>query len=252
MRNFIFTAVLLWLSQPAALGAQTTPAPQIFFQPQALCDEVLRYRMISGKTVVGEMKVNLAHGESGEVIHVVESLSGLFERSTALALRNDSTLQPLSSTTVFSNSNRFHTVRLNYGADVVAGQIHQPVEYGGLQEIQQELAGGSHDFFAVPYLLRAHALAPNQAFIFPIFDFRQKKVDRARAWVAKKETVAAPAGEFACYRVEGFSGELRWIFLLEEKFPHRLVKQIFPALEIELELVEITSGLENETVKAAR
>jgi hypothetical protein len=153
-------------------------------------------------------------------------------------VRSDSTLAPLSSLTVFGREPRFHAVRLRYENNSLHGEIARPAEYGGKQEINLDLPPTTQDYFVVPHFLRARSLHLNETISFPIFDFRQMRVDQARAWVAKREKIRLPAGHFDCHRVEGFSGKLRWIFWIEEKLPHRIVKQVFPAMEIELELTE--------------
>ena len=248
----LVVALALFLFSPFRLAAQSPPRSGTAYRPQVFADETLRYRMVSGKTQVGESRTTIARDPAQGVIHLVESVSGLFERSTVLVLRGDSTLRPLTSCTVFSRDNHFHTVRLNYHGASVSGRIEQPAEYGGSREINLRLAAEAQDYFAVPYLLRAQPLHLHQAISFLIFDFRQQRVDLARAWVAKKETVVTPAGNFECHRLEGFSGKLRWILLREEKFPNRIIKQIFPALEIELELVEVGANAGAPEAPASR
>ncbi len=238
------------------LAAQSSSGEVSVYQPQVLVNETLRYRMRSGRTLVGEMTVNIARDDIHGFIHIVESVTGLFERATALTLRHDAALRPLSSHTVFGKADRFYSVQLNYDDAAVSGQIDQPAEYGGKREIEAALVPATQDFFAVPYLLRARSLQTAEAISFPIFDFHQGRSARARAWVVRMETVSVPAGDFACHRVEGFSGKLRWIFLIEERFPHHLVKQVFPAMEIEMELIAVqeTAGptpnaAQNSTLK---
>ena len=236
MRTLINRLTLLALALSCPIWAQSPSEPDDRYQPQVLIPETLRYRMVSGRTEVGEMTVDIARDQTAGVIHVVESVSGLFERSTAFTLRDDARLQTVSSNTVFGREPRFHAVRVHYDETSLTGEIEQPVEYGGRRAINLALAPATHDFFAVPHLLRARRLQVHEAISFPIFDFRQHGFDLARAWTVKSENVTVPAGDFVCHRVEGFSGKLRWIFLIDEAFPHRLVKQIFPAMEIELEL----------------
>ncbi|MGH7491719.1 MAG: DUF3108 domain-containing protein [bacterium] len=236
MQTLINRLALLCLMLPCALLAQSPSDPDDRYQPQILIPETLRYRMVSGRTEVGEMTVDIARDQAAGMIHVIESVSGLFERSTVFTLRDDSRLQPVSSSTVFGREPRFHAVRLQYSETNLTGEIEQPVEYGGKRAINLALPPATHDYFAVPHLLRARRLQVDEAISFAIFDFRQQRIDLARAWVVKNETVTVPAGDFVCQRVEGFSGKLRWILLIDETFPHRLVKQTFPAMEIELEL----------------
>ena len=206
------------------LAAQPASGESFVYRPYVLGNETLRYRMVSGQTIVGEMTVNVMRDDTMGMIHIVESVSGLFERSTAFTLRQEAGLRPVSSHTVFGNDDRFHTVHLKYEAHAVTGQIDQPAEFGGNRVIAVALAPAAQDFFAVPYVLRARALRPQEMITFPIFDFHQVRGVQLRGWVVRKEAVTVPAGEFDCYRVEGFSGKLRWIFLIEENFPHQIVK----------------------------
>lgn len=194
--------------------------------------------MASGHTEVGEARINIFCDEAAGVIHFVESVSGVFERATAFTLRSDSTGRPLSSHTVFGREPRLRAVRLQYDETSVTGQIEQPAEYGGFEEINCFSGRVTHDFFAVPHLLRGRLLRVHETHVFPIFDFRQRRIVAARAWVAKMEPITVPAGKFNCFRIEGFSGKLRWIVWIDEKFPHRIAKQIFPGMEVEFDLVE--------------
>jgi hypothetical protein len=241
---------LLWRS---VLLAQSPAGARDTYRPQIFLEETLRYRMVSGRTGVGEMTVTISHDEAAGKIYLVESVSGLFERSTVLTLRHDSALRPLASQTVFGREPRFHAVLVKYDETGLHGQIEQPAEFGGTHEINLALPPGTHDGFAVPHLMRARPLQLNEAISFPIFDFRQQRVDLARVWVVKNETVAVPAGDFVCHRMEGFSGKLRWIFFVDAEFPHRLVKQVFPGMEIEMDLVEwqATDSAVREAQKAS-
>jgi hypothetical protein len=219
-------------SQPSSARAN--------FQPHFLKDETLRYRLVSGKTVVGEVRLTIARATDG-VIHIIDSTSGLFERTTVLRLRDDATLAPLSSHGVVSRDSRVQEVRLRYEAGRVTGEWLQPASLGGNHEIALALEPGTHDLEAVPQLLRASDLIVGRVIAFPIYNALQNQIERARGWVVKLEEVQAPAGKFNCYRVEGFSGRLRWILFIAADFPRHVIKQILPGSDLMLELVEVAA-----------
>src|SRR5262245_31790801 len=86
LRTLINRLAVLGLMWSGSLLAQA-PAPLAdAYQPEVLTAETLRYRMVSGQTEVGEMSVDIARDQAAGVIQFVESVSGLFERSTVFTL----------------------------------------------------------------------------------------------------------------------------------------------------------------------
>ena len=248
-RELDFGAIVTWLPKLALifllavdhgdLQAQP-PSARVSFQPHFLKDETLRYRLVSGKTVVGEVRLTIARAADG-VIHLIDSTSGLFERTTALRLRDDATLAPLSSHIVISRDSRVQEVRLRYEPGRVTGEWLQPAGLDGNHEIALALETGTHDLEVVPQLLRASDLIVGRVIAFPIYNALQNQIERVRGWVVKLEEVQAPAGKFNCYRVEGFSGKMRWILFIAADFPRHVIKQILPGSDLMLELVEVAA-----------
>ncbi len=204
----------------------------------ALINEALRYRMVTGTTEVGQITVNIVNKDDA-LLHIVESVSGLFERTTALLVRKDSTLQPLASHTVMMKESYSQEIQLQYSLGNVSGEVFQPEKLGGRQRVGALLAAKTQDYYIVPYFLRSCALQENEVIKFPVYEALRNQVELARGWVVKLEEIEVPVGKFACYRVEGFTGKLRWILYFDKEFPHRLIKQKFPALRIETELIEV-------------
>lgn len=201
-----------------------------------LQNEVLRYRMVSGQEEVGQVTVNIINDTGSELLQIVESISGLLERTTSLIVRKDSTLQSVSSHTVMVKEKFFQEIQLQYESAKVSGRVLQSERLGGPREVNATLATKTQDYFIVPYVLRSCVLQMNTVFKFPVYDALRDRVELARGWVAKTEEVEVPAGKFYCYRMEGFTGKLRWILYFDTEFPHRLIKQKWPALQIESEL----------------
>lgn len=216
-----------------------TPTAQAQFLSDNLAPETLRYRMMSGPVEVGSSIVTISHLSEAGVIQIVESISGLFEQTTVISLRNDSTLEPRTSHTVISRDNKFQEVRLQYQerSTKVTGEVRRPPEFGGERRVDAVLEIGTADSYAVPHLLRCVPLAIGKAVQFPLFDGLQNAKGLTRGWIARIESVTVPAGSFECFRLEVHAGDARLILNLDTQFPHRIISRILPALGVKLELV---------------
>jgi hypothetical protein len=228
---FIFTLVLI-------------PAVYAQFLPANLIPETLQYRMLSGSVEVGSSRVTITHDNIAGTIFITESISGLFEQTTIVNLRNDSTLQTLTSHTVLSRDNKYQEAQVQYQdrGTRVKGEVRRPPEFGGQREVDVELEPGTADSYAVPYLFRSTRLAVGKTIRVPVYNALQNEKGSARGWIARIEPVVVPAGNFECYRLEAFSGNSRLILNLDTQFPHRVIRLILPALEVKLELESISPG----------
>lgn len=232
--------VLVTLAVNVFAQEQSDSAAQA--RAQALVSEAMRYRLRTGTQEVGQISVNIRnHGEE-DFIQIVESASGLIERTTTLLVRKDSTLTPRASHTVMTNASLSQEIQLQYEANKVNGAILQSERLGGAQEVSVSFSASTQDYYIVPYFLRSCALQVNEVIKFPVYEALRNRVELARGWVVALEELEVPLGKFVCYRVEGFTGRLRWILYFEKDFPHRLIKQKWPALHLESELVEIAPG----------
>lgn len=220
--------------------AQETLDLYLPMSSQVLRSESLRYRMLSGVTEVGQITVNIINDHNDGLLQIVESTSGIFERTTTLLIRSDSTLSPLASHTVMTKESFSQEIQLQYATDKVSGAVLQPKGFGGTHEISTPLTTQTQDYYIVPYFLRSCALQVNKVIKFSVYEAVRNRVELARGWVVKLEEIEVPMGKFVCYRVEGFTGKLRWILYFDKEFPYRLIKQKLPALRIETELVEVT------------
>jgi hypothetical protein len=231
--NKILLFCIFWLAAIPAARAQ--------FHPANLIPETLQYRMLAGSVEVGSTTVNISHDSAAGVIHIVESTSGLFEQTTRISLREDSTLQTLTSHTVLSREKKHQEAKLQYqnqGARVT-GEVQQPPEFGGRRAVDAELEPGTADSYAIPYLLRCAPLAVGRIIKFPLFTGLQIEKGLTRGWVARIEPVVVSAGRFECFRVEVFAGNTRLILNVDTQFPHRVIRQFLPALDVKLELIAI-------------
>lgn len=216
----------------------------------ALLDETLRYRMLSGTLEIGQLTVNITNEDSGKFVHVVESVTGLLERTTTLLLKKDSTLSSQASHTVITKSNITQEIQLQYDSRQVRGAVRRADRFEGTQEISATFVSKTQDYYIVPYFFRSCVLRESKVIKFPVYEAVRHRVELARGWVVKQEETEVPLGKFMCYRLEGYTGKLRWVLFFDKQFPHRLIKQQFPALYIEAELVEIMPNL--ETVSPAK
>ncbi|MDZ7363037.1 MAG: DUF3108 domain-containing protein [candidate division KSB1 bacterium] len=229
----IFVGLILAWSTITPIHAQ--------FDPTRLIPETLRYRLQSGSTQVGSSTVTISHDNANGTLHIVESISGLFEQTAIVTIRNDTSLQPLATQAVFSRDNQYHDVQLHYSRDGkrVTGEIRRPPDLGGVCVIDVTFPNAAVDVYAAPHLLRASPLLIGKTIQFPLFNVLQNEKSLARAWVAKIETVTVAAGRFECFRLESFLGNSRLILNIDTQFPHRMIRQILPALQIKFELAEV-------------
>jgi hypothetical protein len=209
------------------------------FDPAKLIPETLHYRLLSGSVEVGSSTVTISRDNAVGAIHIVESISGLFEQTAVVSIRDDTSLQPLACRVVIARDNQYHELKLHYREDGqrVTGEIRRPPELGGARVVDTTLPSGAVDLFTVPYLFRASPLAINKTFQFPLFNGLQNEKGIARAWVSRLESVVVPSGTFKCYRLEAFTNNSRVILNLDTQFPHRLIRQIMPELEVKFELI---------------
>jgi hypothetical protein len=209
--------------------------------PTKLIPETLHYRLLSGSVEVGSSIVTISRNPSNGMIHIVESISGLFEQTAIVAIRDDTSLQPLSSHIIISRDNKYHEAKLQYheNAQRVTGKVQRPAEFGGSRLIDTELLIGVVDIYAIPYFFRAAPLLVNRTLQIPFFNAMQNEKGLARAWISRLESITVPVGTFKCFRLEAFIGNSRLLLNYDTQFPHRLIRQIFPELEVKFELVKI-------------
>lgn len=217
------------------------PPAQAQFLPGNLVGETLRYRLLSGSTEVGSATTTISRDHDAGLIHVVESISGLFEQTAVVTLRDNAALQTLTSHTVISRDNQYHQFKLQYANDGqrVTGEIRRPAEFGGYRAVDTALPAGAADIYAVGPLFRASSLAVGRMLQFPLFNALDNETGLARAWIARLELVTVPAGSYECFRLEAYTGDARLILNIDSQFPHRIIRQIVPSLDVKFELVTI-------------
>jgi hypothetical protein len=217
------------------------PAAQAQFNAAALTPETLRYRLLTGSTEVGSATLTISRDHAAGLVHIVESISGLFEQTATITLRDNATLQTLASHTVISRDNQYHQFKLQYAADGqhVTGEIRRPQEFGGQRVVDMALPGGAADIYAVAPLFRASSLAVGRMIRFPLFNALENETGLARAWVARLESVTVPVGSYECFRLEAYTGNARLILNIDTQFPYRIIRQIVPSLDVKFELIAV-------------
>ncbi len=228
--------VFVLVTPAVNVSAQESPKS---LAASALISESLRYRMLSGSIEIGQMLVDIENNDANGFVHIVESATGLFERTTTLFLHKDSVLSSHASHTIITKSSLAQEIQLQYDSLQVRGAILRLDKSNEGRRIFAKFSTRTEDYYIVPYYFRSCVLKENTVIQFPIYEAARNRVELARGWVVKLEEIEVPLGKIECYRLEGFTGKLRWISFFEKKFPHRLLKQKFPALYLETELVEI-------------
>ncbi|MCG3118884.1 MAG: hypothetical protein ALAOOOJD_01169 [bacterium] len=210
------------------------------FDPAVFVPETLPYRLLSGAVIVGNASVTISRENAAGTLHLVESISGLFEQTAVVTMRDDTSLQPLTTQVVIARNNQYHELKLEYRFDGqhVTGEMKRPLELGGVRSVDLALPAGTTDLYLVPHLFRASALAVGKTLQFPLFNGLQNEKSFVRAWVSRLESVTVPAGVFECFRLESFVGNSRVMINIDTQFPHRVVRQIFPELQVKFELIE--------------
>jgi hypothetical protein len=220
------------------LGGAAIGTASAQFNPATLISETLRYRLLSGSVEVGSSTVTISRDNATGIIQFVESISGLFEQTAVVTIRDDTSLQPLHAHIIISRDNRDQELKLTYrdGGRSVSGEIQRQANWGGSRLVNAALANGTVDLYTIPHLFRASPLSVNKTFQFPFFNGFHTEKGMARAWVSRIETVVVPAGAFDSYRLETYVGNARLILNIAAKPPHRIVRQILPELEVKFEL----------------
>ncbi|MGH7599749.1 MAG: DUF3108 domain-containing protein [bacterium] len=217
------------------------PAAQAQFNAAALTPETLRYRLVSGSTEVGSATLTINRDHAASLIHIVESISGLFEQTATITLRDNTSLHTLTSHAVISRDNQYHQFKLQYadGAQRVTGEIRRPLQFGGDRVVNTALPAGAADIYAVAPLFRASSLAVGRMIQFPLFNALENETGLARAWIARLDSVTVPAGRYECFRLEAYTGNARLILNIDTQFPHRIIRQIVPSLDVKFELIAV-------------
>lgn len=229
MRTFLL--FYLW----SGIAIQPAPAQ---FDPDKLIPETLHYRLVSGAAEVGNARVTLRRDSTARIIHMIESISGLFEQTASVTLSADSSLRSLTSHVIISRDQQDREISLQYDgrSKRIFGAVQQPSSLGGSRVIDTILTEGTVDLYALPQLLRALPLNVQQTLQFSVFQARQNKIILARVWVTRIETVAVPMGTFECYRVEVFMENARRVLNISTQSPYRIIRQIYPDLQVQFEL----------------
>jgi hypothetical protein len=232
MKEILAFLTLWWAAVPVA-HAQ--------FYAATLTPETLRYRLLTGSTEVGSATLTISRDHAAGIIHIVESISGLFEQTATVTLRDNAKLQTLTSHTIISRDNQYHQFQLHYTDDGqrVTGEIRRPPQFGGYRVVNTALPAGAADIYAVAPLFRASSLAVGRMIQFPLFNALENDTGLARAWISRLEPVTVPAGSYECFRLEAYTGNARLILNIDTQFPHRIIRQIVPSLDVKFELVAI-------------
>jgi hypothetical protein len=95
-------------------------------------------------------------------------------------------------------------VRLDYADGRVRGQARAPRGPGRIEEhtVDTAVAAGTFDDNQLAALMAALPLAAGARLSFPVFSGGQNRVATYTAAVTGEESVAVPAGTFACWKVE--------------------------------------------------
>jgi hypothetical protein len=161
----------------------------------------------------------------------------LFEQTATVTLRDNATLQTLASHAVIWRNNQYQQVRLHITATAIA--LPAKFATAGIHHAAQ---GTSFSRRRRRYLRRAASLPrapwPSANHPVPAFNALQNETAR-RAPDRAPEIVVVPAGNFECYRLEAYAGNARMILCIDTRFPHRIIQQVFPSIDVKLELTAV-------------
>jgi zinc protease len=114
------------------------------------------------------------------------------------------TLQPIRVRQSGRMQGQATFVRLDYADGRVRGQARAPRGPGRIEEhtVDTAVAAGTFDDNQLAALMAALPLAAGARLSFPVFSGGQNRVATYTAAVTGEESVAVPAGTFACWKVE--------------------------------------------------
>ncbi len=232
MRTFPILASF-WLAA-APIGAQT-------FRYLELHPTVLHYEIRVGTTPIGEaawiVQASDSGADTGDTLVFKWQMDGLLQQNLEVGLLRTPVLRPLWS--------RFDSRRGNIRTLAVTRYRQGWAE--GYYESLPSRRGKIHFRAAVPDTVvdiamtrLAITLSPLQVgrgLRLRIFDVRKGRLVRAKGWVSRLVDVEVPAGRFRCYRLELFTGLAQEIDFIEARPPHRLVRQLLPAVDVDIRLL---------------
>ena len=119
---------------------------------------------------------------------------------------------------------------------IIRIQQHKPVPKA--TTLQLQVPEGALDLGVLRLAVTLLPLEVGASIRMQAVDVRKGKLIKVRGFVSRVVEVEVPAGTFSCYRVELFAGLAQEIDLVETRPPHRLIRQIYPAVDIDVRLVQ--------------
>lgn len=199
------------------------------------------YDIFVGSTPIGRATfvVKPLHHASRDTFVQIFISEGLFNQRHEVTFLKNRALSPVQS--VFESQKVGQKIRAEaaYSGGRVEGVIRKSGRLQDERHFTHPAPAGLVDSGMLRYVLTLLQLEPNVSIEMPVLDVRDGKLLRARGWVSRIDSVSVPAGRFRCYRVEFFSGFSQEISFVEVDPPHRLVRQLYPGLDVDLRLVEV-------------
>lgn len=223
----------LFLVMPGCLA-------QVAYRYLDLAPDVRQYEVRVGNTQVGHATWILSRVDSGDgrLWRFQWQLQGMFNQESRVLFRQEPFLTPLVSE-FESQRGKLHTrVRVNYSDSLARGTLSDAGRSDKVQAFTAPMAPGLVDIGLLPLVVSHLPLQVGSPVDFPLLDVRKGRLVRGRGFVSRVVDVDVPAGRFRCYRLELFAGMAREVDFIEVRPPHRLVRQLYPAVDVEVRLLK--------------
>ncbi len=209
------------------------------FNTLHLTPETRRYQVYVGTTPMARAVwlLQRATPATGDTFVFKWKMEGYLNQETEIYFLKKPELPGMRSRFVSEKQNAVAV----YDQDSVRIQIVTRTRAKGVKEkktVQLYVPPGAIDLALLRLAITRLPLDVGRSVQMQVVDLREGKLINARGFVSRLTRVTVPAGTFECYRLELFVGLAREIDFIEAQPPYRLIRQIYPAVDIDIRLVQ--------------
>ncbi len=210
------------------------------FRYLEITPQTAQYEIYVGNRLIGEASLIIRPQRAGspDTLLFRWKAEGLFHQDIRVAFLRAPNLKPLWSKFHSQRGTIRTSVTTHYRQGKAEGTIVRQPSKSKPRRFRISVPDSVVDLGLVRLAVRLTPLAVNRVVKFPVLDVREGRVVPGKGWVSRLVDVQVPAGTFRCYRVEMFTGLAQEIDFIEARPPHRLVRQIFPAVDVDIRLVK--------------
>ncbi len=197
------------------------------------------YEIYVGDRLVGEASLIIrpVSPDSPDTLLYQWKTGGILAQDFQVAFVKSPNLQPLWSNFLTQRGTIRTHVQTRYRKGIAEGEIVRTPSKSKARRFRVAVPDTIIDLGLMRLAVRLAPLDINHVVKFPVLDVREGRVVPGKGWVSRLVEVSVPAGTFLCYRLEMFTGVAQEVDFIEARPPHRLVRQIFPAVDVDIRLV---------------